>query len=160
MKKVVLVMTLILSSLPFDSQANRLSHFVGTWTGTRTYDLPGLKGTETFTMRVSLFQKTGMRVEATLERPPGWDKVEYVEIFYPGNDLVGASSDRTSVYDVRVGRWKAIGKRLTWNWFMYYSNLGERSKNKTTWSIDSKGQLQEIRTTDGGTIKATATKAP
>jgi hypothetical protein len=43
---------------------------------------------------------------------------------------------------------------------MYFAQLGERAKNTTTWSIDSKGMLQEVRTTGGGKITATATKVP
>jgi hypothetical protein len=164
MNKVAMLMLLGLLLLPVDTHANRLSHFLGTWTGSRTYDLPELKGTETFTMRVETFQKTGLKVESLINRP-GWDQVYSLEVFYPGGDQIGPSGKQGTsgdwiAYDFRSGRWRVSGKRLTWNWFMYFAQLGERAKNTTTWSIDSKGMLQEVRTTGGGKITATATKVP
>lgn len=162
MRKFFVVFTLTLVLLPLDSHADGLARFLGTWTGSRTYSLPNLKGTETFTMKVSRFKKTGLQCEALVKRP-GWNEVYQVEIFYPGGDIAGTggkagTSGEWIVYDFRSGRWKVMGKRLTWNSYIYWSNLGERTKQKTTWRIDSRGRLQELRTVGGGRITATAEK--
>ena len=120
--------------------------------------MPNLKGTESFTMKVSRFRRTGLKYEATINRP-GWDPVYHTEFFYPGGDLIGASGKiGGSVYDVRAGRWKISDGKLVWDWYMYYSNLGDRQKNKTTWSIDSRKRLKELRNVGGGRVTATAKK--
>ena len=158
MKSFALSFLLLSSLLALDSQASGLSRFVGSWAGLRSYNLPTLKGTEKFTMSVSRFQKTGLKYEAKIDRP-GWDQVYHNEFFYPGGDLIGVSGKiGGSIYDVRVGRWKMNGGSLTWDWYMYYSMLGDRQKNKTTWSIDSQGRLKELRTVGGGRVTATANR--
>jgi hypothetical protein len=155
-KKLVSLAVLLFLLLPLDSYADGVSRFVGTWNGSRTYNLPNLKGTENFSMKVSRFQRTGLKYEATITRP-GWDPVYHKEFFYPGGDIIGVSGKiGGSIYDVRAGRWKISGGKLIWDWYMYYSMLGDRQKNNTTWSIDSRGRLKELRTVGGGRITATA----
>lgn len=158
MKRLASLSVLIFILLPFGSYADSLSRFVGTWAGSRTYNLPDLKGKESFSMTVSRFRKSGLKYEATINRP-GWDPVYHKEFFYPGGDLIGVSGKiGGEIYDVRAGRWKISRGKLLWDWYMYYSMLGDRQKNKTTWSIDSCGRLSELRTVGGGRVTATAKK--
>jgi hypothetical protein len=125
-------------------QADPVAGFLGKWEGTRSYNLPGLKGTETFTLTVKRFQKRGFAVEAVIKRP-GWDTVYQTEVFYPNGDVVGGSGKKGVVYDARYGRWKVRKDKIVWNWKMYYDDLREWTKSTTTWSLDSRGRLREVR---------------
>jgi hypothetical protein len=126
------------------SHADAISRFIGTWTGTRTYNLPGLKGTETFTMTVKRFERNGFTFDAVITRP-GWDKTLATGVFYPNGEFVGGSGKAGTVYEMSCGRWKIVKNKIHWDWKMYYANLREWTKSTTTWSIDSKGRLNEVR---------------
>lgn len=126
------------------SQADTISRFIGTWTGTRTYNLPGMKGSETFTMTVERFQRRGFSFDAVITRP-GWDKIHATGVFYPNGEFVGGSGKAGTVYEMSCGRWKIVNNKIKWDWKSYYANLREWTKASTTWTIDSSGRLIEVR---------------
>ena len=127
------------------AEADTISRFLGKWEGTRTYNLPGLKGKETFTITVKRFEQRGFTVDAVIKRP-GWGTLWQTEVFYPNGDVVGASGQKGTTYDMRHGRWKVRKGKIVWDWKMYYANLREQTKSSTTWSLDSRGRLTEVRT--------------
>jgi hypothetical protein len=126
------------------TQADTVSRFIGKWEGTRTYSLPGLKETETFTITVKRFERRGFIVDSVIKRP-GWSTIYQTEVFYPNGDVVGASGPKGNVYDMRHGRWKVRKGKIVWDWKMYYANLREWTKSSTTWSLDPRGRLREVR---------------
>jgi hypothetical protein len=126
------------------TQADAISRFLGKWEGTRTYNLSGLKGKETFTITVKRFEQRGFTVDAVIKRP-GCDTVYQTEVFYPNGDVVGASGRKGTFYDMRHGRWKVRKGKIVWDWKTYYANLREWTKSSTTWSLDPRGRLREVR---------------
>jgi len=142
--------------------ADGLARYVGRWEGSRTYNLPGLQGTETFQMTVSRFRKRGLKVESVIQRP-GWPVVQTREFFFPRGTMKGVSGAVDQIHSVSDGRWTSKKGRLRWNWKMYYSNL-EWTKQSTTWRIDADGRLRELRVvpkqrnSGAGRITAVASK--
>lgn len=143
--------------------ADALELYLGRWEGVRDYQLKGLAGRETFTMEVTRFRKTGLKMTSEIARS-GWDRIYVTEFFYPRGRMAGRSGYINEIHDLRSGNWQIRRGKIFWRWKMRYDGLREWTKSSTTWSIDAQGRLQEVRfvpkqkNSRGGRVTATATR--